>query len=209
MTGRVTDVAGGRKAWLDLYWLPLGAGGHVVRWNGRAYEWLSARRHHRPASDLYHAALMVASGGVTYAIEMGPVRNLPESDRGVVVEGPVGAPWLGRSRFFRYEVRCWAGGSFPDLAEAVDSPVRITDDPVTVDRVLSTLREAPSLTWGRDELAAGDMWNSNAVVAWVLARSGHPMRGIEPPRGGRAPGWGAGLVLAERQWAGSKQTPAQ
>lgn len=23
---------------IDLYWLPLGAGGHSVRWNGRLYE---------------------------------------------------------------------------------------------------------------------------------------------------------------------------
>jgi hypothetical protein len=23
---------------IDLYWLPLGAGGHSVRWNGIAYE---------------------------------------------------------------------------------------------------------------------------------------------------------------------------
>jgi hypothetical protein len=196
-------VAADAKAWIDLYWLPLGAGGHVVRWNGRLYEWLSARRHHRPALDLYHAGLMVTSDGVTYAIEMGPVWNVPDSDRGVVLEGPVGARRLGRFRLFRYEVRCWAGGAFPDLAEAVDSPVRITEDPERVDRALSMLRGAPLLTWGRDELRAGEMWNSNSLVAWMLARSGQCLEGIEPPAGGRAPGWGAGLVLAERQSTGS------
>jgi hypothetical protein len=44
------------------------------------------------------------------------------------------------------------------------------------------------------------MWNSNSMVAWLLARSG-----LEPedpvlalPARGRAPGWRAGLVLAAR-----------
>jgi hypothetical protein len=82
-----------------LCWLPLGAGGHVVRRNGRACEWLSARRQHRAALDLYHACLMLRSGGITYAIEMGPVWNVSADDRRVVCEGPVGARWLGRSRF--------------------------------------------------------------------------------------------------------------
>ena len=59
---------------------------------------------------------------------------------------------------------------------------------------------APPLTWGRDELGTGEMWNSNSLVAWVLARPrAQPMHDIEPPGGGRAPGWDAGLVLAQRQ----------
>ena len=184
--------------WLDLYWLPLGAGGHVVRWNGRLFEWLSARRERRAALDLYHAGLMLHHDDVTYAIEMGPVWNVPATDRGVVCEGPVGTRWLGRSRVFRYEVRCWAGGQIPDIAEAVDSPVRTTEDPTSVQNVLALLRQVPPLTWGRDELGTGEMWNSNSMVAWVLARSGHDMNSIKPPRHGRAPGWDAGLVLADR-----------
>ncbi len=33
------DLAGcGTDAGIDLIWLPLGAGGHTVRWNGRVYE---------------------------------------------------------------------------------------------------------------------------------------------------------------------------
>jgi len=188
----------GPDNWLDLYWLPLGAGGHVVRWNGRLFEWLSARRERRAALDLYHAGLMLHHDDVTYAIEMGPVWNVPATDRGVVCEGPVGTRWLGRSRVFRYEVRCWAGGQIPDIAEAVDSPVRTTEDPTSVQNVLALLRQVPPLTWGRDELGTGEMWNSNSMVAWVLARSGHDMNSIKPPRHGRAPGWDAGLVLADR-----------
>ena len=187
---------------VDLYWLPLGAGGHVVRWNGRLYEWLSARSERRPTADLYHCGLMLRLDSLTYAIEMGPVWNVPDGDRGVLVEGPVGARWLGRFRAFRYEMRCWPGGRIPDVAEAVAGPVRTTDDPVRVATVLAVLRELPALTWGRDELGAGDMWNSNSAVAWALARSGHDMATIQPPPGGRAPGWSAGLVLADRQARG-------
>ncbi|GGD16975.1 hypothetical protein [Nocardioides daphniae] len=189
----------GSPAWVDLYWLPLGAGGRFVRRNGRAYEWWVSRREHRPALDLYHCALVVHADATTYAVEMGPVWNVPAGERGVVCEGPVGARWLGRFRAFRYEVRCWPDGTIPDLAEAVESPVRTTDDPSQVAAVLRVLREVPPLIWGRDELGAGEMWNSNSMVAWVLARSGHVMETLTPPANGRLPGWSAGLALAARQ----------
>ena len=188
-------------AGIELFWLPLGAGGHVVRWNGRVYERWVARREHRAPADLYHCGLMLSLDGVGYAVEMGPVWNVSDVDRGVVAEGPVGSRWLGRFRAFRYEMRCWPGGRIPDLAEAVASPVRTTSDPERVAAVLAVLRDIPVLTWGRDELGAGEMWNSNSAVAWALARTGHDMDAIVPPAGGRAPGWGAGLVLAGRQAA--------
>ena len=35
---------------MDLYWLPLGAGGHSVRWNGRVYEAVSALLERRATS---------------------------------------------------------------------------------------------------------------------------------------------------------------
>lgn len=194
----MAGMGGASSSSLDLYWLPLGAGGHVVRWNGRLYEAICARREHRPAQRLFHAGLMAQLDGVHYAIEMGPVWNVPDTDRGVVLEGPVGARRLGRMRLFRYELRCWAGGRIPDIAEAVASPVRTTSDRKVVAAVLALLGQVPPLTWGRDELGTGEMWNSNSAVSWVLARSGHDMTRIAPPAGGRAPGWGAGLVLAAR-----------
>jgi hypothetical protein len=49
------------------------------------------------------------------------------------------------------------------------------------------------------------MWNSNSVIAWLLARSGLPTDVIRPPAGGRAPGWQAGLVMARRQQPSSQQ----
>lgn len=189
-------------AWIDLYWLPLGAGGRWVRWNGRIYERLAAIRQRRRPCDLYHSALLIRSHRTTYAVEMGPVWNVAATDRGVVCEGPVGAQILGRFRAFRYEVRCWPGGSIPDLAEAVGGAHRVTDDPAQVAAVLSVLPQVPPLTWGRDELGTGDMWNSNSLVSWALARTGHDMQRIKPPPKSRAPGWRAGLCLADRASAG-------
>ena len=121
------------SASVDLFWLPLGAGGHFVRWNGRLYEWWSAWREHRAQADLYHCGLAVPLDSISYAVEMGPVWN-------------VGGVEVARSPprvSLRDAVLAW--GYIPDITEAVESPL------------------------------------------------------IGPPRGGRAPGWTAGLVLAERQ----------
>lgn len=197
------------EAWIDLYWLPLGAGGRFVRVNGKIYERLVALRQHRPARDIYHSALQVRLDGMTYAIEMGPVWNIDAVDREAVCHGPVGAHWLGRFRAFQYEVRCWPGGHIPDIAEAVDSPQRLTQDPERVRAFLEILGQVPAFTWGRDELRTGDMWNSNSVVAWALARSGHDMTAVRPPANGRAPGWTAGLTLASREEELRPRDPAR
>lgn len=192
-------VVGTADGWIDVYWLPLGAGGHCVRFNGRVYEHLAARRQHRTRCDLYHSALQIHSRGTTYAVEMGPVWNVAATDRGVVCEGPVGARSLGRFRAFRYEVRCWPDGEIPDLHEAVGAGRRVTDIAEQAAAALRVLREVPPLTWGRDELGIGDMWDSNSLVSWTLSRVGLDMRDITPPPHGRAPGWRAGLELAQRQ----------
>jgi hypothetical protein len=177
--------------------LPLGAGGHFVRLNGRAYEALLARLQRRPACD--HAALQVQVPEATFVIEQTPVPDLSGNERGVVAEGPVASHWAGRFRVFRYEIRLWRNGHIPAAAEAVDSPRRLTDDERRARRVLDLIAQVPTPVWGRDELGAGEMWNSNAVIAWVVARSGLDTESIRPPVGGRAPGWQAGLVVARRQ----------
>ena len=56
-----------------LYWLPLGAGGRSVRWNGRVFEAVIARHDHRAGHDLYHSALEVRLGGKRWVVEMTPV----------------------------------------------------------------------------------------------------------------------------------------
>jgi hypothetical protein len=185
-------------AGVDLYWLPLGAGGHSVRLNGRAFEAVAARLERRAPCDLYHSALEVRVPDGRYVIEQAPVRDGNGRERGVVAEGVVGSPRAGRFRLFRYEVRCWRDGVIPDLDEAVDSPQRLTDDPDAARRVLDLAPRVPTATWGRDELATGEMWNSNSLIAWLIARSGLPADAIRLPAGGRAPGWHAGLVAAGR-----------
>jgi hypothetical protein len=183
---------------VDLYWLPLGAGGHSVRWNGRVFEAIAARRAHRPVQELYHAALEVHLHDDLYVIEMAPVWSGQMASSDVVLEGPVGARWLGRSAMFRYAIRRWHGGVIPDVAEAVASPQRVSQDVGRSRMLLSLVQEVPALTWGRDEMGLGDMWNSNSVVAWLLDGSHHDMKRITPPEHGRAPGWSAGLALAGR-----------
>jgi hypothetical protein len=184
---------------VDLYWLPLGAGGHSVRWNGRVFEAVAARVAHRPVRDLYHSALVVTVDGGAHAIEMGPVWQPGTAGRGVVAEGPVGARWLGRSVLFRYEVRCWRGGSIPDLAEAVASPQQLSGDVGAARRVLALVPQVPTLTWGRDPGRVGDMWNSNSLVSWLLVRGGLDLERVRLPDRGRAPGWEAGVALAGRR----------
>jgi hypothetical protein len=183
---------------VDLYWLPLGAGdgSGCVRWNGHFYEAFAARHQRREACDLYHSALEVTHGTDRFVIEMTPAWGNKHEDRGVVRVGSVGLATLGRSRFFRYEVRRWRNGHIPDVSEAVDSPQRQSSDAVRAQRVLDLVPEFPTFTWGRDELGTGDMWNSNSLTAWLLASSGHEIEPIEPPLHGRAPGWDAGLVAA-------------
>jgi hypothetical protein len=192
-------AAGRRGAAVDLYWLPLGAGGHFVRLNGRVYEALAAWIQHRPARDIYHAALQVELEDGTFVIEQTPVPDLSGAQRGVVAMGPVGSRWAGRLRLFRYEIRVWRGGNIPDVAEAVDSPRRLAEDGDCARRVLGVVPDVPTPVWGRDELRAGEMWNSNSVIAWVIERSGLDAGGIQPPVGGRAPGWNAGVTVARRQ----------
>jgi hypothetical protein len=184
---------------VDLYWLPLGAGGHFVRLNGRVYEAIAARLQRRPARDLYHSALQIEVPEGTYVIEQTPVPRLSDEERGVVAGGAVGARWAGRFRIFRYEIRLWLGGHIPDVAEAVDSPRRLSDDEDSARRVLALVPQVPTPVWGRDELDTGEMWNSNSVIAWVIARAGMDTEVILPPVGGRAPGWHAGLAIASRQ----------
>jgi hypothetical protein len=186
---------------IDLYWIPLGAGGAgFVRWNGRAYEAIKARLERRRPLDLYHTALEVRVPGARFTVENAwPSPDADTATRGVALEGPVWSRRLARFRLFRYEVRCWRDGLIPDAGEAVASPQLLSDDPLRARRVLDLVASVPPLIWGRDEVGTGEMWNSNSVISWLLTSSGLPVDGVQPPAGGRAPGWQAGIVTAQRQ----------
>jgi hypothetical protein len=194
-----SDELAGTRATLDLFWIPLGAGARVVRISGRVFEALSAFGQHRPRCALYHSALVAQTSDGLTTIEMAPIPNAHGTvERGVVAEGAVGTRVLRGFRTFRYEVRRWRNGVIPDLPYAIAGPVRIADDVVAVQSLLELVPLVPTPVWGRDESAAGEMWNSNSVTAWLLTQAGLVAQAGVPPRGGRAPGWHAGVRVAER-----------
>lgn len=188
---------------LELYWIPLGAGtsvgARVVRTSGRLYEAFWALAQRRDRQPVFHTALIAHDPQGSTVVEVAPVPDGDgDADRGTVGQGPVGLRSLGRFRLFRYEVRRWRDGTVPDLPFAVASPVTLTNDPLVVARTLDLVDLVPTPVWGRDELRAGEMWNSNSVVSWMLARAGLLDGAGEIPDRGRAPGWDAGIRVASR-----------
>ncbi len=182
---------------VELLWIPLGAGQHVVRISGRAFEALGAFVQHRRACDLYHSALIVTIPDGRYVIEMSPIPDQHGDQRGVVAEGAVGSAWLGKLRVFRYEIHRWHGGVIPD-ADHATATTTLPLDLTGAQRILDLVPSVPTPVWGRDELDAGEMWNSNSVTSWILRRGGIDTTDLAPPDGGRAPGWHAGLIAAAR-----------
>ena len=92
---------------VDLYWIPLGAGGHSVRFNGLLFEAIDAARRHRRRCDLYHAALVIAYDGEDYTIEIAPSPDADQASRGVVGTGPSAAATSAGCACFA--TRCAAG----------------------------------------------------------------------------------------------------
>jgi len=125
------------EASIELYWLPLGAGGWFVGLNGRIWEAIHAHLERQRPLDLYHTALVVRVPEGRFVIEnCWPIPNADGPARGVAVEGPVGSRRLGRWRVFRHEVRCWPHGIIADADEAVASPQRLNSDPAVARRLL-------------------------------------------------------------------------
>jgi hypothetical protein len=169
--------------------------------NGQVFEAVAAWLGRRSPCDLYHSALVVRVPDGRFVIEQAPAGRGDGSKRGVVSQGAVGSRLGERVRLFRYELRCWRDGVIPDIAEAVESPRRLTTDIGVAQLLLELVPSVPTHVWGRDELRAGEMWNSNSVISWLIARCGLSPESIDPPAGGRAPGWRAGIVAARRSEA--------
>lgn len=129
---------------------------------------------------------------------MTPIPAHGDPNRGVVAEGVVGTRWARPFRVFRYEVHRWRNGTIPDVACAVESPTQLSNDPAVAARLLELVLSIPTPVWGRNELRAGEMWNSNSVSSWLLSRGGIDTDPIRPPQRGRAPGWDAGPAVARR-----------
>ena len=138
------DVPG--RASVELYWLPLGAGGHSVRLNGKLFEAFAAWRGRRARCDLYHGALEVVCDR-RFVIEQAPAQG-EGATRGVVATGPVGTRSAGRLRLFRYEIRRWPGGTIPDRDEAVGGAHLLSTDPATARRLLELVPDVPVPTCG-------------------------------------------------------------
>ncbi|MCS5479455.1 hypothetical protein NYP18_07275 [Corynebacterium sp. YIM 101645] len=179
-----------------LWWLPVGAGGHVVVHTSRWWELWNAVRARRAPEPLFHAVLEVFTGQHRHVIEMGPAWGQRGPVRQVVATGPVGAQALGRWVMFRYEVRCWAEGDIPDREFAVGPPRRISLTVREAADLVARTAEVPTHVWGQDIFGVGDMWNSNSLISWLLQSSGIDARALAPPAPGRAPGWRSGILAA-------------
>jgi hypothetical protein len=195
--GDVPNDSGEPRATAELLWIPLGAGQRIVRASGRMFERLSALLQRRRPCDLYHSALVVIVPEGRAVIEMAPKVDVHGDRRGVVAEGPVGMRSAGHFRVFRYEIRRWLQGVISDEGEAT-ARVSLSIDLAGAARLLDLVPSVPTHVWGRDELGTGEMWNSNSVTSWLLCCGGIDISELEPPDGGRAPGWTAGLVVAAR-----------
>jgi hypothetical protein len=182
-------------AGVDLYWSPLGASGHFVRLNGRVYEALTARLQRRPARDLYHSALQVELPEGAFVIEQAPVTT-----------GADGARCCRRGRPSALAGQADFGSSATRSGSGAVATYRTSPRPSTAPRASATrsnwrhllelVPRVPASVWGRDELGTGEMWNWNSVIAWVIACSGIDVQSIQPPQGGRAPGWRAGVAVS-------------
>jgi hypothetical protein len=98
------------QASIELYWLPLGAGGWFVRLNGRIYEAIHALLERRRPLDLYHTALEVRVPEGRFVIEnCWPIPDADGAARGVVVQGP--SPAAGWRASACFATRCAGGGT--------------------------------------------------------------------------------------------------
>lgn len=118
----------------------------------------------------------------------------------MTVQGPVWAPALGRFKVFRYEVRRWLNGTIADIAYAVASPQRVSDDEHDARRVLELAEMVPAYVWGRNESYLGEMWNSNSVISWAAF-----LWKPSAPRWAHEPRDGAQVSLSLDAWIPTKE----
>jgi len=78
----VTGPAAPARDEAVLLWIPVGAGGHVVRRTSAWWERLAARSQGREPAPLFHAALELRRGGVPLAVEMAPAWGAPQHHGG-------------------------------------------------------------------------------------------------------------------------------
>lgn len=190
LNGGVSDCG------VDLYWLPVGAGtSRFQQASLRLWEAVEAARARRARMRLLHSALKLSIGaGEAYTLELTPA--FIGGAAPPLATGPVGIRGADRFRLFRYQLRCLPGEQLPDEEWAVGAPARLSDDCAMVRRVLDMAPSVPKHVWGRRVAGTGEMWTSDSVISWLLVRAGIELANIAPPAGGRAPGWYAGIAMA-------------
>jgi hypothetical protein len=131
-------------------------------------------------------------------IEQTPIPDSNGEERGVVAEGAVGSRWAGRFRNFRYELRRWRDGVIPDVAEAVESPRRLSDDPEQARRLLSARAVRANARVGTRSVARGRDVELEFRYR-VAGRPGRPRSGrrfsrqpVAAPRAGPPASWSRG-----------------
>lgn len=180
--------------YVDLYWIPVGAGTTLQRLTLRIYEGVAARLGRRARLELVHGGLVGRHNGRAFTLELMPAQRGPNLRHEVV--GPVGVQLAGRLRMFRYQVCLQPNEALPDQGWAVQPPVRLTSDAMVVSRIQSWSHAVPAFTWGRRRPGHPEMWTSDSSLAWILVRAGIDAGAITLPAGCRAPGWSAGLAEA-------------
>ncbi|MCC6382276.1 MAG: hypothetical protein IT304_07190 [Dehalococcoidia bacterium] len=191
--------------YLDLYWLPVGAGTHVQRASLVLYESIAAAFARRRRSTLCHAGLEMGLGGRTFTLELTPVPAA--QDVPAAMTGAVGSPLAGRLRLFRYQLVCREAPALPDAQWAVGEPRRLSADPAAIRRVMDLAHTVPARTWGRRADGTHEMWTSNSAVSWLLLEAGVPLRAAAIPAGVTAPGWQAGIDAWMAAGRGGVESP--
>jgi len=129
---------------IELWWLPLGAGGWFVRANGRLYEARPGNPGGGGRSTSTTRRWWCGFPEGRFVVEN--CWPIPDSDgardRGVAVEGPVGSELIARFRVFRNEVRRW-DGTIADAGTAVASPPGPEPGPGQGRRLLELVGELP------------------------------------------------------------------
>lgn len=177
--------------YLDLYWLPVGAGTHFQRASLVLYESLAAALARRPRSTLCHAGLKASVAGQTFTLELTPVPAV--QDVRPAMTGAVGSSLAAKLRIFRYQLICREAAALPDEQWAVGQPNRLTADPIAIQRVMTLAPTVPAHTWGRRVHGTTEMWTSNSAVSWLLLEAGIPLNTATIPDGTTVPGWQAGI----------------
>jgi hypothetical protein len=115
---------------IDLYWLPVGAGTHFQRFSLILYEGMAARLARRKRATLLHAALKIGRGDQYFTLEVTPAPADPNTRHEVT--GPVGVRGADKLRLFRYQVCLREGDTLPDEEWAVVPALRLSEDSETV-----------------------------------------------------------------------------